>query len=58
MVGLSGSGKSALLESLSGRPYADVKPTSGFAIKDLEFGNSQLNVIDLGGKLKCHVLHV
>ncbi|XP_010875274.2 ADP-ribosylation factor-like protein 15a isoform X2 [Esox lucius] len=48
-IGLSGAGKSSLLERLCNESSDGISPTTGFCIKAVPFPNAILNVKELGG---------
>ncbi|CAH1796987.1 unnamed protein product [Owenia fusiformis] len=51
-IGLSNTGKSTLLNLLSGESFNELQPTSGFNIKALQFNDCVLNVKEIGGNDK------
>lgn len=48
-IGLTGSGKTALLSHLCSESIENIVPTTGFSIKAVPFQNAVLNVKELGG---------
>eukprot|EP00759_Apiculatamorpha_spiralis_P009472 PhF_6_TR16379/c0_g1_i1/m.25197/K07962/ARL13B, ARL2L1; ADP-ribosylation factor-like protein 13B len=52
MLGLGGSGKTALVHAMQGEPKADTMPTMGFTPFDMGGGEYELCVYDVGGHAK------